>query len=440
MSLEAIIAIGFVALIVVETTISWLHNLRAYEFRDTVANFALAAGDLLMAAAMKAVFLALFALLHRFAPLDMGLSWFSWVLLVVINDLIYYVFHRLGHRCRFMWAFHVTHHSSQKYNFSVAVRLNLFILPLHFLFMLPLALLGFRPEAILAINSITTLYQLWVHTELIGKLGFLDRIFNTPSNHRVHHGSNPQYLDRNYGAMFIFWDHLFGTYEAEVEPVVYGLTRNVGSHNPVTLTLHETRAMLRDVMRPGPLRQRLMYLFGPPGWRPRDAGARRPAPGRQARRAAGARPRPRYAATARQLAAALRVVARRARWRPYQAKSGNLPPITGRWLRKERTARSTTIGGAERAAPPDGPPGTGDRRHRPDRHRAGARPAAARRPGALPGARPAARAAHPRRRRGVGSRRPRRRRHAVHGPARRAGGLPPCRTRVLLAGPERGNA
>ena len=166
-------------------------------------------------------------------------------------------------------------HSSQQYNFSVAVRLNLFIMPLHFLFMLPLALLGFQPEAILAINSVTTLYQLWVHTELVGKLGFLDRIFNTPSNHRVHHGSNPQYLDRNYGAMFIFWDHLFGTYEREVEPVQYGLTKNVDSHNPVTLTIHEARAMLRDVMRPGPLRQRLMYLFGPPGWRPAAAPAAR---------------------------------------------------------------------------------------------------------------------------------------------------------------------
>ena len=105
MSLEAIIAIGFIALIAVETTISWLHNLRTYEFRDTVANFALAFGDLFMAAAMKAVFLVLFGVLHRLAPLDMGLSWMSWALLVVINDLIYYVFHRLGHRCRFMWRF-----------------------------------------------------------------------------------------------------------------------------------------------------------------------------------------------------------------------------------------------------------------------------------------------------------------------------------------------
>ncbi len=319
-SLEAIIAIGFFALVAVETAISWRHNLRTYELRDTAANFALAFGDLLMAAAMKVVFLVLFAFLHRFAPLDMGMSWISWVLLVVVNDFIYYVFHRLGHRSRFMWAFHVTHHSSQQYNFSVAVRLNLFIMPLHFLFMLPLALLGFQPEAILAINSVTTLYQLWVHTELVGKLGFLDRIFNTPSNHRVHHGSNPQYLDRNYGAMFIFWDHLFGTYEREVEPVQYGLTKNVDSHNPVTLTIHEARAMLRDVMRPGPLRQRLMYLFGPPGWRPAAApAARRTAlPGGKARRrrARAARP-PLHVATARHVAAALQTVARRPRWRLY---------------------------------------------------------------------------------------------------------------------------
>ena len=273
MHLEAAIAVGFFLLVGIETTLSWVHNLRTYELKDTAANFALALGDLFMAAAMKAVFLLLFAFLHRFAPVDLGLAWYSWALLVLVNDFIYYVFHRLGHRSRFMWAFHVTHHSSQKYNFSVAIRLNLFILPLHFLFMLPLALLGFRPEAILAVNSITTLYQLWVHTELVGKLGILDQIFNTPSNHRVHHGSNPQYLDRNYGAMFIFWDHLFGTYEPEREEPVYGLTKNVDTYNPVTLTLHEARDMFRDAARPGPLRQRLMYLFGPPGWRPGAAGA-----------------------------------------------------------------------------------------------------------------------------------------------------------------------
>ena len=175
-----------------------------------------------------------------------------------------------------MWAFHITHHSSRRYNFTVAVRLNLFILPLHFVFMLPLAILGFSPELIIAVNSLTTLYQLWVHTELIGNLGFLDRIFNTPSNHRVHHGKNPHYLDRNYGAIFIFWDRLFGTYEPEVEAPVYGLTHNVDSHNPFTLTFHEVQAMWRDVAQPGSLRQRLRYIFGSPGWQPDVAPSIRP--------------------------------------------------------------------------------------------------------------------------------------------------------------------
>ena len=301
-SLEVVIAVGFLVLVGIETVVSWRHNLDSYEFRDTAANFALALGDLFMAAAMKGAFLLLFAFLHRFALVDFGHTWYGWVLLIVVNDFVYYVFHRLGHRSRFMWAFHVTHHSSQKYNFSVAIRLNLLIFPLHFLFMLPLALIGFRPEAILVVNSITTLYQLWVHTELVGKLGVLDKFINTPSNHRVHHGSNSQYLDRNYGAMFIFWDRLFGTYEPEVERPIYGLTKNVDSYNPVTLTLHEVRAMLRDVARPGPLRQRLMYLFGPPGWKP--SGATLAAGGAAAHGAEAAAPAPVQVAAAVQVESA----------------------------------------------------------------------------------------------------------------------------------------
>jgi len=265
---EAAFAVGFLVLVGIEAVVSWVHNLRTYDLKDTLSNFVLALGHLFMAAAMKGLFLLLFGFLHKFAPWDFGHTWYGWVLLVFVNDFIYYVFHRLEHRSRFMWAFHGTHHSSQRYNFSVAVRLNLFILPLHFLFVGLLALIGFRPEAILLINSLTTLYQLWVHTELIGKLGFIDKIFNTPSNHRVHHGWNPQYLDRNYGATFIFWDRLFGTYEPEVEKPIYGLTKNVDSYNPVRLALHEARAMFCDVARPGPLRHRLMYLFGPPGWTP----------------------------------------------------------------------------------------------------------------------------------------------------------------------------
>ncbi len=329
MSLEVAIAVGFVALVAIETAISWRHDLGSYEFRDTTANFLLALADLLMAAAMKGLFLLLFALLHRWAPLDFGHAWYGWVLLIVVNDFIYYAFHRLAHRSRFMWAFHVTHHSSRKYNFSVAIRLNLFILPLHFLFMLPLALVGFRPEAILVVNSIATLYQLWVHTELVGKLGVLDKVFNTPSNHRVHHGSNSCYLDRNYGAMFIFWDRLFGTYQPEAERPVYGLTNNVDTYNPVTLTLHEVRAMMRDVARPGPLRQRLTYLFGPPGWKPKQAASQAAARRFGTRAAGGSRRRP---GAARPPLTGRRPLRQRLIYR-LAAAGGARPERTLQWLR-----------------------------------------------------------------------------------------------------------
>ena len=362
MSLEVVIAVGFLVLVGIETVVSWRHNLGSYEFRDTAANFALALSDLIMAAAMKGAFLLLFAFLHRFALVDFGPTWYGWVLLIVVNDFVYYVFHRLGHQSRFMWAFHITHHSSQKYNFSVAIRLNLLIFPLHFLFMLPLALMGFRPETILVVNSITTLYQLWVHTELVGKLGVLDKVFNTPSNHRVHHGSNSQYLDRNYGAMFIFWDHLFGTYEPELERPIYGLTKNVDSYNPVTLTLHEVRAMLRDVGRPGPLRQRLMYLFGPPGWKP--SGATLAAGGAAAHGAlpaGGSARRPLFSdqVTAGAVAVTVARVRRRLRYcRRTRARGAGSGRRTsgGRWgtgmrpLRLRLISRFRTAGGGMRPA------------------------------------------------------------------------------------------
>ena len=271
MQIEIAVAAGwFLLLVSIETLFCWAYKIRTYDLKDTVANISLAVSDLVFAAALKGFFLWLFTLLHKLSLYDFGHSWYGWILLIFVNDFGYYIFHRCAHRCRFMWAFHVTHHSSERYNFSVAIRLNLLIFPLHFIFMLPLAILGFRPEAILLINSLTTLYQLWVHTELIGNLGIIDKIFNTPSNHRVHHGANPQYIDKNYGATFIFWDYIFGSFEPEVEKPNFGLTKNISSNNPFTLTFHEALSMFRDVSKPGSFRNRFMYMFGPPGWKPSE--------------------------------------------------------------------------------------------------------------------------------------------------------------------------
>ena len=170
-----------------------------------------------------------------------------------------------------LWASHVPHHSSQRYNLSTALRQSwtpFTGLP----FYLPLAFF-FSPAQIATAYGINLLYQFWIHTELIDRLGPLEWVFNTPSHHRVHHGANVQYLDRNYGGILILWDRWFGSFEPERERVRYGLTKNIGSFNPVYAAFHEFAAVLRDAFRAGSLRDAFGYLLQPPGWKPNGAGA-----------------------------------------------------------------------------------------------------------------------------------------------------------------------
>jgi len=187
--------------------------------------------------------------------------------LFVAKDFFYYWFHRAPHRIRWMWASHVTHHSSERLNFSTAFRQSLtYPVSGMWLFWLPLAWLGFEPKNIIAVVAINLGFQFFVHTETVGKLGWLEKIFNTPSHHRVHHARNPKYIDRNYAGVLIIWDKLFGTYveeDAEV-PCDYGIVVPIHSHNPITLTFHEWRAMFRDAAKPQGFLSRLKQLFGPP--------------------------------------------------------------------------------------------------------------------------------------------------------------------------------
>jgi sterol desaturase/sphingolipid hydroxylase (fatty acid hydroxylase superfamily) len=165
-----------------------------------------------------------------------------------------------------MWAAHVNHHSSEHFNLSTALRQS-WTTPLtlpFFYFWLPLA--GFRPDMIVIQISISLLYQYWIHTELIGKLGPFEWVMNTPSHHRVHHGSNVEYLDRNHAGIFIIWDRLFGTFEPEKAPVVYGLTTNIETFRPLRIAFHEWAALLRDVRGAASFREAVQYLFRPPGW------------------------------------------------------------------------------------------------------------------------------------------------------------------------------
>jgi sterol desaturase/sphingolipid hydroxylase (fatty acid hydroxylase superfamily) len=181
-------------------------------------------------------------------------------------DFIYYWNHRFMHESRYMWAIHVVHHSSERYNLSTALRQPVADAVGTFLPYSALVLLGIQPQLISSARGINLLYQYWIHTDSIRQLGPLEKVLNTPSHHRVHHGSNQQYLDRNHGSILIVWDRLFGTFEGEGDPVVYGLTKNINTFNPIRAATHEHTAMLRDVARSQTWRERLEHVLRGPGW------------------------------------------------------------------------------------------------------------------------------------------------------------------------------
>lgn len=192
-----------------------------------------------------------------------------WLALFLLDDVTYYWFHRANHEVRLMWAGHVPHHNSQFYNLGTALRQGVGERVLKYLFWCPLALLGFDPVMIVTMMSLSLIYQYWIHTEAIDRMPrWYEFLFNTPSHHRVHHASNVRYLDRNHGATLIIWDRLFGTFSEELktEPVTYGLTRNIGTHNVLHVAFDEYSNMLRDIRRAERWRDKLGYLLRAPGW------------------------------------------------------------------------------------------------------------------------------------------------------------------------------
>lgn len=181
-------------------------------------------------------------------------------------DFIYYWNHRFMHESRWLWAVHVVHHSSERYNLSTALRQPVADAFGMFLPYGALSLLGFRPAVLETARGVNLLYQYWVHTDAIGKLGPVEAVFNTASHHRVHHGSNSQYIDRNHGSILIVWDRLFGTFQREEEPVRYGLTKNIDTYNPLRIATHEQADILRDVAASDSWSDRLGFVFRGPGW------------------------------------------------------------------------------------------------------------------------------------------------------------------------------
>ncbi len=195
-------------------------------------------------------------------------AWWAWVVCFLGVDFFYYWFHRFSHESNFAWAAHVVHHQSEDYNLSVALRQSAFQQFISTPFYWPLALLGFPPAMFLALSAANTLYQFWIHTEAIGRLGPLEWVLNTPSHHRVHHGSNPQYIDRNHGGTLIVWDRLFGTFEPEGERVIYGVTKPPKSWNPVWVNVHQWVELARLARRAPRWRDKLQVWFRDPSWLP----------------------------------------------------------------------------------------------------------------------------------------------------------------------------
>lgn len=239
-----------------------------YERRDTAASLAMGLGSLLPVSVINVAVFYLANALWPYRLVDLGTGPLGWVVAMTSWDFAYYWQHRTDHEVRLLWAYHVNHHSSERYHLVTALRQSWTPWPA-VLFYPPLVLLGVQPRMVIVAWGLNLIYQFWVHTEVIGRMpGWFEYVFNTPSHHRVHHGSNPQYLDRNYGGIVILWDRLFGTFAPEVEPVVYGLTTNIRTYNPLVIAFHEYAAMLGDLRRARSWSERLGVLFRRPGWRP----------------------------------------------------------------------------------------------------------------------------------------------------------------------------
>ena len=260
---------GFVALVLIEML--WARRARrdAYEPRDTLTSLAFGLGSTVSALLFGGVFVALYMGLWEFRLFDVPWAWWAFALCFVLDDLKYYWVHRFGHRVRWFWASHVNHHSSQHYNLSTALRQTWTgFLTLGFVFALPLVLLGFHPAMIAICGGFNLIYQFWIHTEAVDRMPrWFEAVMNTPSHHRVHHATNPRYLDRNYAGVFIVWDKLFGTFEPEVrgEKIRYGIVKQLGSFNLLWAVFHEWIGIAQDMWR-APWKHKLSYLLREPGW------------------------------------------------------------------------------------------------------------------------------------------------------------------------------
>ena len=257
----------FFLLIGIELLFGYLKNKKLYRFNDALTNINLGIGSQVVGIMTKGLLFMAYLYLYENRLYTFENTWWTWILLFIGVDFFYYWFHRASHEINALWAAHIVHHQSEDYNLSVALRQSWFQGWFSWAFYLPLAVVGFDPVIFAAMVSFNTLYQFWIHTTTIKTMGPLEWIFNTPSHHRVHHGSNPKYIDRNHAGSLIIWDRMFGTFQKEEEDVVYGITSPLNSWNPVWANLHYWKDLWQLAERSKGFDKVLVFIK-PPGWQP----------------------------------------------------------------------------------------------------------------------------------------------------------------------------
>lgn len=269
----------FFLLIGIELVVERLSHKKLYRLADSIANLSCGITSQLSGLFFRVLGIGVYEILYtNLAFFHPSKTWVYWLALFLLADMAYYWAHRMSHEINLFWGGHVVHHQSEEYNLSVALRQSSFQVIWTFAFNLPLALMGFETLDFALMSAFITLYQFWIHTELINKMGWFEYIFNTPSHHRVHHGRDPKYIDKNHAGTLIIWDRMFGTFQEEEERPTYGITKPINSWNAVWANFSHYATMAQELKMIHTWSDKVRYLFKKPGWLPQELGGYRPAP------------------------------------------------------------------------------------------------------------------------------------------------------------------
>lgn len=269
----------FFVLIGIELAYTFYKKLNYYRLNDSISNLNQGVGSQVVGLFMKAVtFIGYLYIFEHLRFFTLPNTIWIWLILFFGVDFFYYWFHRMSHQINALWAAHIVHHQSEEYNLTVALRQSWFQGGFSWAFYLPLAFVGFDPIMFLTVSSFNTLYQFWIHTRTIKSMGFLEYVLNTPSHHRVHHGSNPKYIDKNHAGTLIIWDRMFGTFQKEEEEVYYGITSPLASWNPVWANFHYWQELVTTAKSADGITEKIKVFVKPPGWFPEKLGGFQSAP------------------------------------------------------------------------------------------------------------------------------------------------------------------